>query len=73
MKVQKKIQKDTCAYWWQTNFFGGCVFVCVHTHSKQMQEQTQVVGSLYLLLELTLKAKFRKQKHHINHKNKSYN
>lgn len=55
------------------NIFWGCVFVCVHTRSKQMQEQTPAVGSVYLLPELTLKAKFRKQRHHINHKNKSYN
>lgn len=49
------------------------VCVCVHTYAKQMQEQTSAVGSVCLLLELTLTAKFRKQKHHINHKNKSYN
>lgn len=55
------------------NFFWRCVFVCVHTYSKQMQEQTLAVGSVYLYLELTLKAKFRKQKHQVNHKNKSYN
>lgn len=51
---------------------GVCVRVCTQ-HSKQMQEQTPAAGSVYLLLELTLKAQFRKQKELINHKNKPYN
>lgn len=54
----------------------GDVCLCAHTYLKQKHKETLTVESVYFYpqhLSLTLKARFSKQKHHINHRNKSYN